>query len=101
MPGFQQYPELPGWYQAAGCFVHASTSEQWGLVVNEALAMGVPALVTDRVLAGSVWMRDGWEGLNRLTAGGPAIPDDAVDLFPFSAGQAAFDAMVDVAPAGG
>jgi hypothetical protein len=45
-------------------------------------------------------MRDGWAGLNRLTAGGPCIPDEAVDLFAFSAGQAAFDAMVDVASAG-
>ena len=58
------------------------------------------ALVTDRIPAGAVWMRDGWAGLNRLTAGGPCIPDEAVDLFAFSAGQAAFDAMVDVASAG-
>ena len=42
-------------------------------------------------------MRDGWSGLNRLTSGVPAIPDAAVDTFDFSAGQAAFDAMVDVA----
>jgi hypothetical protein len=42
-------------------------------------------------------MRDGWEGLNRLTSGLPSIPDDAVDLFAFSSGQASFDAMVEVA----
>ena len=42
-------------------------------------------------------MRDGWTGLNRLTSGAPAIPDEAVDTFDFSAGQAAFDAMVEVA----
>lgn len=48
MPGFEQYPELPGWYQAASCFVHASTSEQWGLVVNEAMAAGLPVLVSHR-----------------------------------------------------
>jgi hypothetical protein len=41
-------------------------------------------------------MRDGWTGLNRLTSGAPSIPDDAVDTFDFSAGQAAFDAMVEV-----
>ena len=52
-------------------------------------------------------MRDGWEGLNRLTAGGPCIPDAAVDMFAFGAGQASFDAMVEVgsvpapSPAGG
>jgi len=57
------------------------------------------AQVTERIPAGTVWMRDGWEGLNRLTSGAPAIPDEAVDIFHFSAGQAAFDAMVEVAPA--
>lgn len=48
MPGFVQYPDLPRWYQAASCFVHASTSEQWGLVVNEAMAAGLPVLVSSR-----------------------------------------------------
>ncbi len=57
------------------------------------------AHVTDRVPPGTVWMRDGWHGLNRLTSGVPSIPDEAVDVFGFSAGQAAFDAMVEVAPA--
>jgi anaerobic selenocysteine-containing dehydrogenase len=56
------------------------------------------ARVTDRVPAGTVWMRDGWTGLNRLTSGAPAIPDGAVEAFGFSAGQSAFDAMVEVAP---
>jgi anaerobic selenocysteine-containing dehydrogenase len=64
---------------------------------NERGEMRARALVTGRVPAGTVWMRDGWEGLNRLTSGRPCIPDEAVDLFPFGAGQAAFDAMVEVA----
>ena len=42
---------------------------------------------------------DGWPGLNRLTDGAPVLPDQAVDLFAFAAGQATFDAMVEVAPA--
>ena len=57
------------------------------------------AHVTARIPTGTVWMRDGWPGLNRLTAGGSVLPDAAVDLFGFSAGQATFDAMVEVAPA--
>ena len=48
LPGFKQYPELPAYYGLAGAFVHASTSEQWGLVVNEAMAAGLPVLVSDR-----------------------------------------------------
>jgi hypothetical protein len=43
-------------------------------------------------------MRDGWDGLNRLTSGAPVVPDDGVDLFGFSGGQAAFDARVEVSP---
>jgi anaerobic selenocysteine-containing dehydrogenase len=68
-------------------------------IVNERGAFGARARVTDRVPRGVVWMRDGWTGLNELTSGGPAIPDAAVDVFGFSGGQAAFDAMVEVAPA--
>jgi len=66
---------------------------------NERGEMRARALVTDRIPAGTVWMRDGWAGLNALTSGAPVLADDAVDLFHFSAGQAAFDARVDVAPA--
>ena len=57
------------------------------------------AHVTDKIPAGTVWMRDGWPGLNALTGGAPVLPDEAVDLFDFSGGQAVFDAMVEVAAA--
>src|SRR3954471_18204418 len=56
------------------------------------------AHVTTRIPTGTVWMRDGWPGLNRLTGGASVLPDAAVDLFGFSAGQATFDALVEVAP---
>ncbi len=56
------------------------------------------AQVTARVPPGTVWMRDGWEGLNRLTDGRAVLPDAAVDAFGFSGGQASFDARVEVAP---
>jgi anaerobic selenocysteine-containing dehydrogenase len=68
-------------------------------IYNERGEFQAYAHVTERMPSGTVWMRDGWEGLNRLTSGAPAIPDEAVDIFPFAAGQAAFDAMVEVAPA--
>ena len=67
---------------------------------NERGAFEARAHVTERVPPGTVWMRDGWTGLNRLTSGAPSLPDDAVDVFGFSGGQSAFDAMVDVAPGG-
>jgi 1,2-diacylglycerol 3-alpha-glucosyltransferase len=47
-PGFAQYDKLPAYYGLANAFVHVSVVEQWGLVVNEALAAGLPILVSDR-----------------------------------------------------
>jgi glycosyltransferase involved in cell wall biosynthesis len=46
LPGFVQYEELPIYYALAGAFVHASISEPWGLVVNEAMASGLPLIVS-------------------------------------------------------
>jgi len=48
LPGFKQYPELPVYYGLASAFIHSSTTEQWGLVVNEAMASGLPVLVSNR-----------------------------------------------------
>ena len=47
-PGFIQYQELPLYYGLAQTFVLASISETWGLVVNEAMASGLPVLVSSR-----------------------------------------------------
>ncbi len=47
-PGFKQYHELPIYYGLADVFIQASTSEQWGLVVNEAMACGLPVIVSER-----------------------------------------------------
>jgi glycosyltransferase involved in cell wall biosynthesis len=48
LPGFKPYDELPVYYELANALVHASTTEQWGLVVNEAIASGLPVIVSDR-----------------------------------------------------
>ena len=48
LPGFKQYDELPGYYALAKAFIHSSTTEQWGLVVNEAIASGLPVIVSNR-----------------------------------------------------
>jgi anaerobic selenocysteine-containing dehydrogenase len=66
---------------------------------NQRGAMTARARVTGAIGVGTVWMRDGWEGLNGLTSGRASIPDEAVDLFGFGAGQAAFDATVEVTAA--
>ena len=68
--------------------------------LHPATQLRARAHVTDRISAGTVWMRDGWEGLNTLTSGEPVLPDAAVDLFEFSSGQAEFDAHVEVEASG-
>ncbi|SFV34586.1 glycosyltransferase family 4 protein [Hyphomicrobium facile] len=44
--GQKSYGDLPGAYARAGAFVLASTVDEWGLVVNEAMAAGLPVLVS-------------------------------------------------------
>jgi anaerobic selenocysteine-containing dehydrogenase len=65
-------------------------------IFNERGDLLARARVTDRIPSGTVWMRDGWANLNRLTRGASVLPDVAVDLFAFAAGQASFDAKVEV-----
>jgi 1,2-diacylglycerol 3-alpha-glucosyltransferase len=48
LPGFLQQHDMLPYYAHAGCFIHASLQEQWGLVVNEAMAAGLPVLVSNR-----------------------------------------------------
>ena len=63
---------------------------------NQRGSLTVQAHVTDRIPAGTVWIRDGWPGLNQLTDSAAVLPDHAVEIFAFSAGQASFDAKVEV-----
>jgi len=48
LPGFLQQEEMLPYFAHASCFIHASIQEQWGLVVNEAMAAGLPILVSNR-----------------------------------------------------
>jgi glycosyltransferase involved in cell wall biosynthesis len=48
LPGFIQYDELPSFYALAEALIHPSTVDQWGLVVNEAMACSLPVIVSTR-----------------------------------------------------
>jgi len=45
-PGFLQIEQLPIYYGLASLFIHPSHQDTWGLVVNEAMAAGLPVLVS-------------------------------------------------------
>jgi glycosyltransferase involved in cell wall biosynthesis len=47
--GFRNQTELPSFLAAADALVLPSASETWGLVVNEAMACGLPAIVSSAV----------------------------------------------------
>ena len=47
--GFLQYQDLPLYFGFAGAVILPSLSDQWGLVVNEAMNRGLPVIATDAV----------------------------------------------------
>ena len=61
--GFLNQTEITRAYAAADCLVLPSDyGETWGLVVNEAMVCGLPAIVSDRVGCGEDLVREGVTG---------------------------------------
>lgn len=54
--------ELKDYYFAADFFVHPTREDIWGLVVNEALAYGLPVITTDKCVAGKELIVNGYNG---------------------------------------
>lgn len=63
--GFLNQSEMPSAYAAADCLLLPSDyGETWGLVVNEAMACGLPAIVSDRVGCGPDLVHEGKTGFS-------------------------------------
>ena len=61
--GFVNQTGLPEVYAAADIFVLPSLfNETWGVVVNEAMAFGLPVIVSDHVGCAGDLVRSGWNG---------------------------------------
>lgn len=60
--GFRQIEELPKYYTVADVFVMPSLREVWGLVVNEAMACGLPVVVSSRAGAAYDLVKEGKNG---------------------------------------
>ena len=59
---FKQKDELKRYYAAADVFVLPTREDVWGLVINEAMACGLPVVTTDRCIAGLEVVKDGENG---------------------------------------
>ena len=60
--GFQNKQTLVKFYRAADVFVLPTREDIWGLVINEAMAYGLPVITTDRCVAGLELVEDGVNG---------------------------------------
>ena len=61
-PGFAQREDLAGLYALADTLVLPTHSDPWGLVVNEAMACGLPIIVSSVAGCSADLVEDGWNG---------------------------------------
>lgn len=80
LPGFHGYKDLPAMYALSEGFVHVSTVEQWGLVINEAMASGTPVIASRPCGAARTIMADGVSGILTDTDV-PSIANALIQLF--------------------
>jgi 1,2-diacylglycerol 3-alpha-glucosyltransferase len=90
LPGFKQYPDLPAYYGLANAFIHASTKEPWGLVVNEAMASGLPVLVSNRCGCAPDLVKDGMNGFTFDPYGVEQLADLMLKVSAFNFPLSAF-----------
>jgi glycosyltransferase involved in cell wall biosynthesis len=74
--GYVERDELPIYYADADALVLPSWREVWGLVVNESLACGTPAVVSTQCGCASDLIRPGFNGATF----DPANPDELCDI---------------------
>ena len=60
--GFVQQDEVARYMAGASALIHASLQEQWGLVVNEAMACGLPILLSQTCGCAPELLEDGRNG---------------------------------------
>lgn len=56
--GFKTKEELATYFKAADLFVHPTREDIWGLVINEAMAYGLPVVTTNKCVAGMELITD-------------------------------------------
>lgn len=61
-PGYVKYSELPLYFAISDLFVHPARSEPYGVSVQEAMACGLPVIVSDKVGAAADFLEPGCNG---------------------------------------
>jgi anaerobic selenocysteine-containing dehydrogenase len=92
-------PEPELWIHPVDALQREIAANNQILIYNSRGELRARAHVTEQVLPGVVWMRDGWIGLNSLTNGSQALSpaaSDIIDPFGIPGGQTAFDAQVEI-----
>ncbi|MBI2361428.1 MAG: molybdopterin oxidoreductase family protein, partial [Deltaproteobacteria bacterium] len=84
------------WLHPGDAAARGIQERQRVMVFNDRSEFQGRAKVSVRMFPGVVWVRTGWPGLNALTACAPCLPDAAVEVLGFPAGQAAHEALVEV-----
>jgi glycosyltransferase involved in cell wall biosynthesis len=72
--------QIPRIYAAADILVLPSTEETWGLVVNEAMACGLPVVVSDRVGSSADLVQEGVNGFIVPVADANALAERLLNL---------------------
>lgn len=64
LPGFVEYGDLPNYYGLADAYICPSVTDPWALVVNEAMASGLPVLVSECCGCVADLVREGKNGFS-------------------------------------
>lgn len=96
--GFRKKDQLAKYYKAADLFVLPTREDIWGLVVNEAMAYGLPVITTDRCVAGLELVKNGVNGYIVPVEDPDALADAIRRIFSQDADQMASAALEAVRP---
>lgn len=80
LPGFVKYDQICEWYAAASAFVHPALSEQWGLVVNEAMAASLPILLSNTCGCHPELVDEGINGFSFDPADGQQLAERLIQM---------------------
>ena len=92
--------ELRDYYRAADLFVHPTSYDVWGLVLNEAMASGLPVVASDHCVASLELIRDGKNGYRTPMGDEAALCERARELLenPEKRASMAKEALATIQP---